>query len=59
MDPVFIPIIAIGGFDSPQDPKIRETIEKLSRLREENIKRQGNDPFQFALYPMLMRVPKE
>jgi hypothetical protein len=52
-------IVAIGGFDDPKDPKIQETITKLGRLRDENIKRQRSDPFQLVLFPMLMRVPKE
>ena len=52
-------IISIGGFDDPKDPKIQDTVNRLSALRDRNMKEyKGNDPLQLALYPMLMRVPK-
>jgi len=52
-------IISIGGFDDPKDPKIQDTINRLSALRDRNMKEyRGTDPLQLALYPMLMRVPK-
>lgn len=51
-------IVTIGGFDDPKDPKIQDALAQLTKLREENIKRQGSDPFQIPLLPLPMRVPK-
>lgn len=51
-------IVTIGSFDSPEDSKLKETVEKLKAWRETNIRRLGSDPFQIALVPLPMRVPK-
>jgi hypothetical protein len=52
-------IVTLGGFDSPQDPKIQESLDRLEAWRKKIIAANKSDPFQIALYPLLMRVPKE
>jgi hypothetical protein len=51
-------IVTVGGFEGPDDPKLKETVEKIKNWRETNVRRLGSDPFQLPLIPRPMRVPK-
>jgi hypothetical protein len=51
-------IVCVGGFDGPDDPRLRETANKVNAWREKNIRTMGSDPFQIPVQLLPMRVPK-
>jgi hypothetical protein len=51
--------VTVGGFDSPDDPRLQETRGKLEQMRKVNMARAGGtDPLQLPEYFIPMRVPK-
>jgi len=44
--------------DGPDDPRLRETANKVNAWREKNIRTMGSDPFQIPVQLLPMRVPK-
>jgi hypothetical protein len=51
-------VITVGGFDGPNDPRMREVAEKLEHLRLAQLKRFGQDPLQLFAQPIPMQVPR-
>ena len=51
--------VTVGGFESPQDPQLLETRNKLEQWRRRNVEMaRGVDPLQLPEYFIPMRVPK-
>jgi hypothetical protein len=52
-------LVTVGGFDSPDDPRLQETRNKLEQFRRRNIEMaRGADQLQLAEFFIPMRVPK-
>ncbi|HZT82566.1 MAG TPA: hypothetical protein VFA26_20220 [Gemmataceae bacterium] len=51
-------VVAVGGFDSQNDPRMREVVQRVQALRQQQVARTGSDPMQLFAQPVPMPVPR-
>ncbi len=50
--------VTIGGFDSPNDPRMQRIAQDLALIQAKTIEKTGRDPLQLYPRPPVMEVPR-
>jgi hypothetical protein len=51
-------IVAVGGFDGPEDPALTRTRQQLAQMHQQIVASRGTDPLELFTNPMVVEIPR-